>query len=101
MVTGGDLIGTCFESNLFDEHRIMIPPKVKGKIVFAASEGMYTIEDEIFEVEYEGKKTKVTMAHNWPVRQTRPSAEKLAGNIPLLTGQRVLDALFPSVLGGT
>ena len=41
------------------------------------------------------------MAQQWPVRQARPVAEKLAGNIPLLTGQRVLDALFPSVLGGT
>lgn len=41
------------------------------------------------------------MSHSWPVRQTRPAAEKLAGNTPLLTGQRVLDALFPSVLGGT
>lgn len=41
------------------------------------------------------------MCHWWPVRQTRPCAEKLAGNVPLLTGQRVLDALFPSVLGGT
>jgi len=41
------------------------------------------------------------MAHLWPVRQTRPAAEKLAGDTPLLTGQRVLDALFPSVLGGT
>lgn len=73
MVIGGDIIGTCFESNLFDEHRIMIPPKVKGKVTFIAEEGMYTIQQEIMEVEYEGKKQKVYMAHNWPVRQTRPA----------------------------
>ena len=41
------------------------------------------------------------MCQYWPVRQVRPFAEKLAGNVPLLTGQRVLDSLFPSVLGGT
>ncbi len=59
MVTGGDIIGTCFENNLFDEHRILIPPRIKGKITYAAPEGMYTICDEIFEVEFENKKTKI------------------------------------------
>lgn len=101
MVTGGTIIGTCFESNLFDEHRILIPPKIAGKVTATVPEGMYTIEDEIMTVEYESQKFKIKMAHLWPVRQTRPCAEKLAGNTPLLTGQRVLDALFPSVLGGT
>ena len=47
MVTGGDIIGTCFESNLFNEHRILVPPKIKGKVNYVAIEGMYTIEDEI------------------------------------------------------
>ena len=52
-------------------------------------------------IEFEGKKKDLTMSHFWPVRQWRPCAEKLPGKIPLLTGQRVLDALFPSVQGGT
>lgn len=52
-------------------------------------------------MEFDGVKKKIAMSHFWPVRQTRPVAEKLAGNVPLLTGQRVLDSLFPSVLGGT
>ena len=68
MVTGGDIIGTCFESNLFNEHRILVPPKIKGKVTYMAIDGNYTIEDEILEVEYDGNKYKVKMAHNWPVR---------------------------------
>lgn len=99
-MTGGDILGTCFENNLFDEHRVMIPPKVKGKVKFVAPEGMYNIKEPLIEIEYNGKVKTYSMSHDWPVRQARPVAEKLAGNVPLLTGQRVLDALFPSVLGG-
>jgi len=78
-----------------------VPPRIKGKLTHLAIEGNYTIGETVAEIEYEGKTHKVAMSHWWPVRQTRPCAEKLAGNIPLLTGQRVLDSLFPSVLGGT
>jgi V-type H+-transporting ATPase subunit A len=101
IVTGGDILGSCFENSLFDEHRILVPPRIKGKLIELAVEGNYTIGETIAQVEYEGKVHKIAMCHWWPVRQTRPCAEKLAGNIPLLTGQRVLDSLFPSVLGGT
>ena len=50
MLTGGDIYGSCFENNLFDEHRIMIPPNAKGKISFIAEEGNYTITDKIIEL---------------------------------------------------
>lgn len=53
------------------------------------------------EVEFSGEKTKFPMLQIWPVRQPRPVSEKLAANFPLLCGQRVLDALFPCVQGGT
>lgn len=53
------------------------------------------------EAEFAGEKTKYAMLQIWPVRQPRPCAEKLAANHPLLCGQRVLDALFPCVQGGT
>lgn len=101
LLVGGDVYGTCFENNLFETHRLMIPPKVKGKVTFIAPEGEYGIHEEVIELEFNGKLTKYQMSHWWPVRQPRPVSEKLAGNVPLLTGQRVLDALFPSVLGGT
>ena len=71
---------------MFDEHRILIPPKIKGTLTFLAVEGNYSIDETIATVEYDGKVQKVAMCHYWPVRQTRPTAEKLAGNIPLLTG---------------
>ena len=101
LVAGGDVIGTVYENSLFDEHRILLPPKARGRITDIVQEGQYTIKDTVIELEYDGKKSKYSMSQYWPVRQARPYAEKLAGNTPLLTGQRVLDALFPSVLGGT
>jgi len=101
IVTGGDIIGFVYENDLFNEHKIMLPPKARGKIVQLHDEGDYSIHDKIIDVEFDGKTHGYGMAHFWPVRQARPVAEKLAGNTPLLTGQRVLDALFPSVLGGT
>jgi len=86
LVTGGDIYGTVNENNLFDEHRILVPPKAKGRIAYIAPEGTYTIEDNILELEHEGKTFKYKMGHYWPVRQPRPVSEKLMGNIPLLTG---------------
>lgn len=55
----------------------------------------------MIEVEFNGEKKSYTMLQHWPVRAARPVAEKLMANYPLLTGQRVLDVMFPSVLGGT
>lgn len=55
------------------------------------------LQDVVLELEFEGVKEKFTMVQVWPVRQVRPVTEKLPANHPLLTGQRVLDALFPSV----
>lgn len=55
----------------------------------------FIFQDVILETEFDGEKSKFTMLQVWPVRTVRPVTEKLAGNYPLLTGQRVLDALFP------
>lgn len=101
LVSGGDILGTCFENNLFDEHRVMLPPKAKGKVTYICSPGQYNVREKIIEVEYNNQKTEYQMSHFWSVRHPRPYAEKLVGSTPLLTGQRVLDSLYPSVLGGT
>jgi V-type H+-transporting ATPase subunit A len=77
MVSGGDVFGTCFENNLFDEHKILLPPRVQGKVSYIAPDGNYTLDDQIIEIEYDGKKTKYGMSHFWPVRQARPYTEKL------------------------
>lgn len=101
ILSQGDIFGTVYENSLFSEHSILVPPKCKGKVTYVAPAGEYNIHEEVLELELDGKKTKYSMSHKWPVRQSRPIVEKLAGDIPLITGQRVLDAMFPSILGGT
>jgi len=101
LVGGGDIIGSCFENDLFNEHRIMIPPNMYGKVVEVQPRGNYTVSQPVMTIEFEGKQKDISMSHFWPVRFPRPCVEKLAGKTPLLTGQRVLDSLFPSVQGGT
>jgi len=101
LITGGDILGSVAENSLMHEHSIMCPPNLKGRITSVQPSGNYTIDDEIIEIEHNGKKKKITMMHRWPVRTPRPVASKESGNHPLLTGQRVLDSLFPTVQGGT
>ena len=100
-ITGGDIFGTVYENSLLDEHKILLPPRARGTIKHIAEKGSYTVEDKVLEVEFDGKSTDYTMMHNWPVRVPRPTAEKLPSDGPFIVGQRVLDALFPSVQGGT
>jgi len=99
-VSGGDVFGQVFENTMVT-HRVMVPPGGMGKITFIAPAGSYTLEDDVIEVEFQGEKKGYTMMQTWPVRLPRPSADKLASDTPLLTGQRVLDSLFPCVQGGT
>ena len=93
-MSGGDIIGFVKENNLI-KHRLMVPPKANGVVVKIAPAGTYRAEDSVYTLEYEGKEKDFGMIHSWPVRVPRPTTEKLAGDTPLLTGQRVLDALFP------
>merc|ERR1712100_785703 len=79
----------------------MVPPKVSGTITKILPAGHYTIETDIYALEFEGQEKTYGMVHSWPVRVPRPSAERLRADYPLITGQRVLDALFPCVQGGT
>ncbi|XP_022670783.1 V-type proton ATPase catalytic subunit A-like isoform X1 [Varroa destructor] len=99
-MTGGDIFGFVNENSLIN-HKIMLDPKARGTVTFVAAPGNYTVDEVVLETEFDGEKKKYTMMQVWPVRQPRPTAEKLAANHPLLTGQRVLDALFPCVQGGT
>ncbi|EKG19067.1 hypothetical protein MPH_03757 [Macrophomina phaseolina MS6] len=100
-ITGGDVFGSVFENSLLSDHKILLPPRARGTITRIAEKGSYTVDEKILEVEFEGKKTEFSMMHNWPVRVPRPVNEKLSSDSPLIVGQRVLDALFPSVQGGT
>ncbi|KAI4888003.1 hypothetical protein NFI96_034670, partial [Prochilodus magdalenae] len=99
-ITGGDIYGMVLENSLI-KHKIMLPPRNRGTVTYVAPPGNYDVSDVVLELEFEGVKEKFTMVQVWPVRQVRPVTEKLPANHPLLTGQRVLDALFPCVQGGT
>jgi len=99
-VTGGDIIGHVVETTLITQ-KIMLPPKAKGKVKWIAEPGTYTIEEPIITIEYEGRDYEYPMLQKWPVRVPRPFADKLTADYPLITGQRVLDCLFPVVQGGT
>merc|ERR1740137_96463 len=99
-ITGGDVYGLVQENNLI-KHSMMLPPRARGTVTYLAPPGSYTINDVVLETEFDGEKTSHTMVQVWPVRQPRPVTEKLPANHPLLTGQRVLDGLFPCVQGGT
>ncbi|MDY0266444.1 MAG: ATP synthase subunit A [Methanimicrococcus sp.] len=97
VVKPGDIIGTVQESENI-EHRIMVPPNMEGGEVADIKSGKYTVDDVVCKLK-DG--TELKMAHKWPVRVPRPVSKKLAPKIPLITGQRVLDALFPVAKGGT
>ncbi|KAL0943778.1 vacuolar ATP synthase catalytic subunit a [Colletotrichum truncatum] len=100
-ISGGDVWGIVNENSFISTHRILLPPRARGTITKIASKGSYTVEEKLLEVEFDGKKTEYPMMQSWPVRVPRPTTEKLQANEPFVVGQRVLDALFPSVQGGT
>ncbi len=87
-ISAGDIFGVVPE-NVLISHKIMLPPNAKGKITYLAEEGEYDLREKVIEVEFNGEKKEFTMLQQWPVRAPRPTAEKLAANHPLLTGQRV------------
>ncbi|XP_042478745.1 V-type proton ATPase catalytic subunit A-like [Macadamia integrifolia] len=94
------VLQNVFENSLM-QHHVALPPDAMGKITYIAPAGQYSLKDTVLELEFQGVKKQFTMLQTWPVRTPRPVSSKLAADTPLLTGQRVLDALFPSVLGGT
>ena len=82
-------------------HKIMIPPGIKGEVIEAAEDGPYNIEKTIVKVRDEKKIHNLTLIQEWPVREPRPYYRRLPLDIPLITGQRVIDTLFPLAKGGT
>ncbi len=98
-VTGGDIIGTVQETEIVS-HKIMVPPGVVGKIKDIKS-GSFTVTDTVATVETpDGREVPVQLMQKWPVRRGRPYKQKLSPEMPLITGQRVIDTLFPIAKGG-
>jgi V/A-type H+-transporting ATPase subunit A len=94
-VKGGSIIGTVQETPDI-EHRVLTPPDIAG-IIQDIHEGSYTVDDVVGHVN--GK--PLALMQRWPVRMPRPFKQKLMPDIPLITGQRIFDALFPIAKGGT
>ncbi|MEA1939066.1 MAG: V-type ATP synthase subunit A, partial [Candidatus Caldatribacteriota bacterium] len=82
-------------------HKIMVPPGVKGKVVSAAKSGSYTIEDILVVLNEDDTKHELKMCQEWPIRKPRPIAQRMPIEKLLVTGQRVIDTLFPLAKGGT
>ena len=95
-VNGGDILGTVQETPTI-VHKILVPPKVSGKIK-SIKKGKYTVDEVIGTLE-DG--TELQLMHKWPVREPRPFSRKHPPDIPLVTGTRILDSLFPIAKGGT
>ncbi|MEO0180982.1 MAG: V-type ATP synthase subunit A [candidate division WOR-3 bacterium] len=112
MVELGDVLGEVQETRSI-VHRVMVPPSLRGRFhltqadmdekfrVIMIAEGKHKIHDTIAVLkDDEGREYEVQMAHRWPVRIPRPFEKKLLPEVPLITGQRVLDFFFPIALGG-
>jgi len=98
-VLAGDILGIVQENEVV-EHRIMVPNGAKGKIT-AIQSGSFSVEQTIAIIKDDnGKDINITMLSHWPVRRGRPYSKKLAPSTPLITGQRVIDTLFPIAKGG-
>ncbi len=99
-VFGGALLGTVQETDSI-LHKILVPPSVSGKVRTIAEAGAYTVEQVIAEIENASGVRECRMMQYWPIRNPRPVAERRPLEIPLITGQRVIDTLFPVAKGGT
>jgi V/A-type H+-transporting ATPase subunit A len=100
LLTGGDILGTVQETEAV-LHRVMVPPALSGKLVWIF-EGEANIVTPIAKIEKaDGTLAEIPMLQKWPVRKGRPYTEKISPREPMITGQRVIDTLFPVAKGGT
>ena len=98
-VAAGDVLGTVQETEIVS-HKIMAPPGVVGKVK-SIQAGSYTVTETVAVIETpDGDQVPLTLMQKWPVRRGRPYKQKLSPNMPLITGQRVIDTLFPLAKGG-
>lgn len=100
-VFGGTIIATCPETRAIT-HKSMLPPDTSGEVVSVAKDGKYTINDTIVTIKTDsGDLKELTLTQKWPIRIPRPTAKRYPSDRPLVTGQRILDTLFPIAKGGT
>lgn len=98
---GGDVYATIPETDLIT-HKCMVLPDMSGKVVEVVGNGQYKIDDVVMKLEDEnGHIVDYTLTQKWPIKQPRPVKQRLPISMPLVTGQRVIDTLFPIAKGGT
>lgn len=97
-VIGGDILGTVQETSVL-EHRIMVPNGISGTVK-SISSGTFKLTDTLYVIDTPEGEKEFTMIQKWPVRRSRPISQKLNPVEPLITGQRVIDTLFPVAKGG-
>lgn len=100
-LSGGQIYATLPETPII-EHRLMVHPDLSGVVKKVAPDGEYKLFDTVAVIEDDlGEKHELTLCQQWPIRTARPVENRLTPSIPLITGQRVMDTLFPIAKGGT
>lgn len=98
---GGQIYATLPETPII-EHRLMVPPELSGEVIKVNPDGDYKLFDTVVVIkDDEGVEHNLTLCQQWPIRTSRPVKERLTSSVPLITGQRVIDTLFPIAKGGT
>ena len=96
-VTAGDIVGIVPETESID-HKVLVPPDYEGGEAVAVEDGEFTVDETVVELD---NGEEIRMRQEWPVREPRPTVEKETPTTPLISGQRILDGLFPIAKGGT
>ena len=98
---GGEIIAEVPETHAI-VHKCMVPPDVEGTVTQIVPDGEYTIDETLVTLELsDGTERKLTMTQHWPIRTPRPTHHRFPASVPLITGQRIIDTMFPIAKGGT
>lgn len=99
-LSAGDVYAQCQETSII-LHKCMVPPNIEGEVIYVKKDGKYSVNEVVVTLKNEkNEKIDLTLCQKWPIRTPRPVAKRLAATIPLITGQRVIDTLFPISKGG-
>lgn len=100
VLSPGQVYAQCNETSII-RHKCMVPPNISGEVVSVAKNGKYSVNDTVVTLRSEdGTEWPLSLCQKWPIRSPRPIGKRLPTNVPLITGQRVIDTLFPIAKGG-